>query len=70
MTVSDDGVSFNPLAVAPPDMTVPLEQRQPGGLGIHLARSLTDEATYVRQDGRNVITLVKVVSDQVRDRLA
>src|SRR5215467_902656 len=70
VTVSDDGVSFNPLAAAPPDMTLPLEQRQPGGLGIHLARSLTDEATYVRQDGRNVITLVKVVSDPARDRLA
>jgi phosphoserine phosphatase RsbU/P len=68
VTVSDDGVSFNPLAVAPPDTTVPLEWRQPGGLGIHLARSLTDEATYVRQDGRNVITLVKVVSDPARDR--
>jgi len=49
---------------------VPLEQRQPGGLGNHLARSLTDEATYARQDGRNVITLVKAVSDQARDRLA
>src|SRR5215813_11019714 len=70
VTVSDDGVSFNPLAVAPPDMTLPLEQRQPGGLGIHLARSLTDEVTYARQDGRNVITLVKAVSDQARDRLA
>ena len=69
VTVSDDGVSFNPLAVAPPDMTLPLEQRQPGGLGIHLARSLTDEAAYVRQDGRNVITLVKMVSSPSRDRL-
>jgi anti-sigma regulatory factor (Ser/Thr protein kinase) len=63
--VSDDGVSFNPLAVAPPDTTSPLEQRQLGGLGIHLVRSLTDEATYLRQDGRNVIRLVKVVPSPV-----
>jgi phosphoserine phosphatase RsbU/P len=61
VTVSDDGVSFNPLAVAPPDTTLPLEHRQLGGLGIHLVRSLTDEAIYLRQDGRNVIVLVKVV---------
>jgi sigma-B regulation protein RsbU (phosphoserine phosphatase) len=61
VTVSDDGESFNPLAVAPPDTTLPLEHRQPGGLGIHLVRSLTDEAVYRRQDGRNVIMLVKVV---------
>jgi phosphoserine phosphatase RsbU/P len=61
VTVSDDGVAFNPLAVAPPDTTLPLEQRELGGLGIHLVRSLTDEATYGRHGGRNVITLVKMV---------
>ncbi len=61
VTVSDDGVAFNPLAVAPPDTILPLEQREPGGLGIHLVRSLTDETTYGRHGGRNVITLVKIV---------
>jgi phosphoserine phosphatase RsbU/P len=61
VTVSDDGVAFNPLAVAPPDTTLPLEQRELGGLGIHLVRNLTDEATYSRHRGRNVITLVKMV---------
>ena len=61
VTVSDDGVAFDPLAVASPDTTLPLEQREVGGLGIHLVRSLTDEATYGRHGGRNVITLVKMV---------
>jgi sigma-B regulation protein RsbU (phosphoserine phosphatase) len=61
VTVSDDGVAFNPLAVPPPDTTLPLEKRELGGLGIHLVRSLTDEATYSRHGGRNVITLVKMV---------
>jgi sigma-B regulation protein RsbU (phosphoserine phosphatase) len=61
VTVSDDGVAFNPLAVPPPDTTLPLEQRELGGLGIHLVRNLTDEATYGRHGGRNVITLVKIV---------
>jgi phosphoserine phosphatase RsbU/P len=65
VTVSDDGVSFNPLAVAPPDTTLPLDHRPLGGLGIHLVRSLTDEATYRRQGGRNVIMLVKVVPSPV-----
>jgi anti-sigma regulatory factor (Ser/Thr protein kinase) len=65
VTVSDDGVSFNPLAVALPDTTSPLEHRQPGGLGIHLIRGLTDEAIYRRRDGRNVIMLVKVVPSPV-----
>jgi len=61
VTVSDDGVAFNPLAVPPPDTTLPFEEREPGGLGIHLVRSLTEEATYGRHSGRNVITLVKMV---------
>ena len=56
VTVSDDGVAFNPLAVPPPDTTLPLEERELGGLGIHLVRNLTDEATYGRLGGRNVIT--------------
>ena len=62
VTVSDDGVAFNPLAVPPPDTTLPLEQREAGGLGIHLVRSLTEEATYGRHGDRNVITLVKIVA--------
>src|SRR5215468_7371292 len=61
VTVLDDGVSFNPLVAPAADTSLPLEQREPGGLGIHLVKRLTDEATYRRQDGRNVITLVKAV---------
>jgi phosphoserine phosphatase RsbU/P len=61
LTVSDDGVPFDPLAVAPPDTSQPLEQRPIGGLGIHLVRHLVNEATYERRGDRNVLTLVKAV---------
>ena len=61
VTVSDDGIPFDPLAVAPPDTTQPLEQRSIGGLGIHLVRHLVDEVTYERRGDRNVLTLVKSV---------
>jgi len=61
LTVSDDGVPFDPLAVAPPDTSLPLEQRPLGGLGIHLVRHLVDEVTYERRGDRNVLTLVKAV---------
>ena len=59
VTVSDDGVAFNPLAVAPPDTSLPLEQREPGGLGIHLVRSLMDAIEYHRANGKNVLTMRK-----------
>lgn len=61
LTVSDDGVPFDPMAVSPPDTSQPLEQRSVGGLGIHLVRHLVDQMTYERRGDRNVLTLVKTV---------
>jgi anti-sigma regulatory factor (Ser/Thr protein kinase) len=55
----DDGVAFDPLAVATPDLDLPVEQRAVGGLGLHLVRSLAAEARYERADGRNRLTLVR-----------
>jgi len=63
LTVSDDGVPFDPLAIPSPDTTRPLEEREPGGLGIHLVRSLAAEMSYARRDGRNVVSLVMKVRD-------
>jgi phosphoserine phosphatase RsbU/P len=61
LTVSDDGVPFDPLAVPSPDTSRPLEQRTAGGLGIHLVRHLVDQMTYERRGDRNVLTLVKAI---------
>ncbi len=55
-TVTDDGVAFNPLTRPAPDLQAPIEQRQIGGLGIHLLRTLTDSADYCRDGDRNVLT--------------
>ena len=59
LTISDDGIPFNPLSVAPPDLSLLLHERQIGGLGIHLIRSMFDEVTYHRNVGRNVLTVKK-----------
>lgn len=58
ITVADDGPAFDPLALPVPDVTLPLETRQPGGLGIALVRSLMDEVCYERTS-RNVLTIRK-----------
>jgi anti-anti-sigma factor len=58
VTVSDDGIPFDPLTVAAPDTTRPLAERDVGGLGIHLVRSLVDDMKYRREGGRNETTLV------------
>ena len=59
LEVEDDGRPFDPLQVPPPDLTLPLERRPVGGLGIHLIRNLMDEVSYTRIGGRNVLKMVK-----------
>ena len=57
--VEDDGRSFNPLEVSPPDIGASIEDRPIGGLGIHLVRSVMTSVEYRREDGRNVLTMTK-----------
>ena len=57
--VEDDGRAFDPLQAPPPDLTLPLEQRPIGGLGIHLIRNLMDEVSYARVGDRNVLKMAK-----------
>jgi serine/threonine-protein kinase RsbW len=59
LEIEDDGRPFDPLQAPPPDLTSPLAARRIGGLGVHLIRSLMDEVTYARHDGRNILKLVK-----------
>ena len=51
--VIDNGGPFDPSAAPPPDLTGPLEERDPGGLGIHLIRNMADRVEYRREDGQN-----------------
>jgi len=62
VSITDDGIPFNPFEAEPPDTTLGPEERPIGGLGIHLVRSLVDRATYQRRVDKNVVMLVKDVS--------
>jgi anti-sigma regulatory factor (Ser/Thr protein kinase) len=55
----DQGIPFDPLGQAPPDLDAPLAERPLGGLGLTLVRALVDEARYVRDGSTNVLRLVK-----------
>lgn len=59
LIITDDGVPFNPLTVAPPDLSLLLHEREIGGLGIHLVKSMFDEVMYHRDVGHNVLTIKK-----------
>jgi len=61
VSVRDNGKPFNPLEAGDPDTDLPVEEREIGGLGIHLVRELMDELVYARDDDRNVLTMKKGV---------
>lgn len=54
--VSDRGAAFDPLKVDPPDLSLDLEHRPVGGLGIFLLRSFAKSLTYRREQGWNRLT--------------
>ena len=41
------------------DVSAPLKDRKPGGLGIHLVRHMVDEIHYHYKDGVSIVTLIK-----------
>jgi anti-sigma regulatory factor (Ser/Thr protein kinase) len=59
MLVIDDGRAFDASQVPTPDLSLAIEHRPIGGLGIHLLREMTDSMTYERTEGKNRLTLTK-----------
>ena len=57
--ISDDGRPFDPFDEAPADTELGVEEREIGGLGIHLVKNLMDEVAYSWENERNVIVLTK-----------
>ena len=57
--ISDGGTPFDPTQQPPADISLSLEDRAIGGLGIHLVLQLMDEVLYERVDEKNVLTLIK-----------
>jgi sigma-B regulation protein RsbU (phosphoserine phosphatase) len=59
VSIADDGIPFNPFDADTPDTGLALEERTPGGLGIHLVLKVMDKVAYQRRTEKNVLTLVK-----------
>jgi anti-sigma regulatory factor (Ser/Thr protein kinase) len=59
VSIEDDGIPFNPFAREEPDTSLPIEDREIGGLGIHLVKNVMDEVTYHRRQDANLLVLSK-----------
>jgi serine/threonine-protein kinase RsbW len=54
--VADQGAEFNPLTAPPPDLTLNLQSRPIGGLGIFLVKKLASSIAYRRDRDWNRLT--------------
>ena len=62
--LKDGGIQFNPLQKEMPDITLPLEERRIGGLGIFLTIKMMDDVTYDYVNNENVLTIKKTISNE------
>lgn len=58
-TITDGGIPFDPTQKPDADITSPAEEREIGGLGIHLVRQIMSEVLYERREDKNILTLIK-----------
>lgn len=59
ITFIDEGMEYNPLAKEDPDISLPAEERDIGGLGIFMTKKSMDEVLYEYTDGKNMFTIKK-----------
>jgi len=55
--IIDDGHDFNPVLQERKPPAENLEDREIGGLGIHLIKKLLDRMEYRREEGRNILEI-------------
>ena len=59
ITFVDHGMPYDPLAREDPDISLPAEQRDAGGLGVFMTKKIMDDVAYEYKDGQNILTLKK-----------
>ena len=62
--IIDSGIPFDPTMKEKADTTLSAKDRQIGGLGILLVRELMDSINYERENGKNILTLIKQVMSE------
>ena len=61
VTFIDCGMPYDPLKKEDPDVTLSAEEREIGGLGIFLVKKTMDDVRYEFEDGKNKLTIKKLI---------
>ena len=59
ITFIDNGIPYDPLAKADPNVSLPADERQIGGLGIFMVKKSMDEINYEYKNGQTILTIKK-----------
>ena len=59
ITFLDQGKPYDPLKHEDPDITLSLDEREVGGLGIFMVKKTMDDVKYEYVDGTNILTIRK-----------
>ena len=62
IVISDSGTPFDPTQQEKADISLSVEERQIGGLGIHLIRNIMDRVEYQRDGNSNKLTMTKILN--------
>lgn len=63
ISIADTGIGFNPNSIKTPNMDEYLKRMKPGGLGLHLIKTLMDEVSFRIKPGvRNEVKMTKKLS--------
>ena len=55
----DEGIPYNPLNKEDPDVSLSVEERGIGGLGIFLVKKTMDDIKYAYDNGKNILSITK-----------
>ncbi len=61
ITFIDNGVSYDPLAKADPDITLSARERPIGGLEILMVKKTMDDVLYRSENDCNILTIRKYI---------
>ena len=61
LTFIDDGKPYDPIKQADPDITLPAEERDIGGLGIFIVKKTMDSVSYRRNGDKNELAITKTL---------
>ncbi len=64
ITFIDNGVPYDPLAKADPDVTLSAEEREIGGLGIYMVKKSMDDLSYEYKNGQNILRIKKHIREE------